>query len=193
MRAARATHCSRSIPLVAVVALIYSRAPVAAYYRYNKEAYRNAVALNHTLARNALVVIGHYGPDVQYYIDRFGWEEDPLLWTPFDEESAIRKGARYFISIEDHRLRRNLELCAWLQRFPVVVRSGALARLRDRLDEGYAASASVLARVSPGRADRRGPQFLGCARPLQAGYGPMTLKLWSSELKACGSTEMLPR
>ena len=67
----------------------------------------------------ALVVIGHYGPDVQYYIDRFGWEEDPALWTPFDEESAIAKGARYFISIEDNRLRRNLELCAWLQRFPV--------------------------------------------------------------------------
>jgi hypothetical protein len=113
------------VPIVAVVALIYSRAPVAAYYHYNKEAYRNAVALNHALARNALVVIGHYGPDVQYYIDRFGWEEDPLLWTPFDEESAIRKGAHYFISIEDRRLRRNLELCAWLQRFPVVAESGA--------------------------------------------------------------------
>ena len=42
---------------------------------------------------------------MQYYIDRFGWEEDPALWTPFDEESAIRKGARYFISIEDGRLR----------------------------------------------------------------------------------------
>ncbi len=55
---------------------------------------------------------------MQYYIDRFGWEEDPALWTPFDEESAIRKGARYFISIEDNRLRNNLELCAWLQRFP---------------------------------------------------------------------------
>ncbi|MGA8574718.1 MAG: glycosyltransferase family 39 protein [Candidatus Cybelea sp.] len=113
------------VPVVAVVALIYSRAPVAAYYGYNKAAYRNAAALNRTLAPDALVVIGHYGPDVQYYVDRFGWEEDPLLWTPFDEESAIRKGARYFISIEDRRLRRNLELCAWLQRFPVVVTSGA--------------------------------------------------------------------
>jgi hypothetical protein len=56
---------------------------------------------------------------VQYYINRFGWEEDPLLWTPFDEQSAIRKGARYFISVEDNRLRRNVELCAWLQRFPM--------------------------------------------------------------------------
>jgi hypothetical protein len=106
------------VPVLALAALFGSRAPVAAYYDYNKEAYRNAVALDRALPPGALVVIGHYGPDVQYYIDRFGWEEDPLLWTPFDEESAIRKGARYFISIEDNRLRRNLELCAWLQRFP---------------------------------------------------------------------------
>jgi hypothetical protein len=108
------------VPLVAFGALLGSRAPVAAYYRFNRQAYRDAVDLNHRLPANALVVIGHYGPDVQYYIDRFGWEEDPMLWTPFDEESAISKGARYFISIEDSRLRHNLELCAWLQRFPLL-------------------------------------------------------------------------
>jgi len=108
------------VPALALTLLIQSPAPVAAYYRYNKQVYRNAVYLDGTLPKNALVVIGHYGPDVQYYIDRFGWEEDPALWTPFDEESAIRKGARYFISIEDNRLRRNLELCAWLQRFPIL-------------------------------------------------------------------------
>lgn len=107
-------------PLVAFAALMFDRGPVATYYRYNKEVYRNAVSLNHTLPDNALVVIGHYGPDVQYYIDRFGWEEDPYLWTPFDEESAVRKGARYFISIEDRRLHANLELCAWLHRFPLI-------------------------------------------------------------------------
>ncbi len=107
------------VPLIAAGALVASRAPVAAYYSYNAQAYQNALALNRTLEPNALVVIGHYGPDVQYYIDRFGWEEDPLLWTPFDEESAIRKGARYFISIEDGRLRHNMELCAYLRRFPV--------------------------------------------------------------------------
>ena len=72
------------------------------------------------LDKNALVVVAHYGPDVLYYINRYGWEEDPALWTPFDEESAIEKGARYFISIEDRRLRRNDDLCAWLQRFPMV-------------------------------------------------------------------------
>ena len=107
------------VPLAALAVLLTSRAPVAAYYQYNREAYRNALELDRTLPPDALVVIAHYGADVQYYIDRFGWEEDPLLWTPFDEESAIAKGARYFVAVEDRRLRHNLELCAWLQRFPV--------------------------------------------------------------------------
>jgi hypothetical protein len=112
------------VPLAALVALLTSRAAVAAYYSYNAQAYRNAVELDRTLPPGALVVIAHYGADVQYYIDRFGWEEDPLLWTPFDEESAIAKGARYFIAVEDRRLRHNLELCAWLQRFPVTTTQG---------------------------------------------------------------------
>jgi 4-amino-4-deoxy-L-arabinose transferase-like glycosyltransferase len=107
------------VPLALALALATSRAPVAAYYAYNAQAYHEGLALDRALAPDALVVIGHYGPDLQYYIDRFGWEEDPLLWTPFDEQSAMRKGARYFISVEDRRLRHNLELCAWLQRFPV--------------------------------------------------------------------------
>ena len=105
---------------VLVIAMLFDgRNAVARYYHYNRSAYGNAVLLSTTLAPKTLVVMGHYGPDVLYYIDRFGWEEDPMLWTPFDEESAIHKGARYYISIEDNRLRRNLELCAWLQRFPV--------------------------------------------------------------------------
>ncbi len=108
------------VPLLAVATLLQARAAVAPYYRYSKAVYRNAVALDRTLDPGALIVIGHYGPDVQYYIDRFGWEEDPSLWTPFDEESAIRKGARYFVSIEDNRLRANADLCAWLQRFPLL-------------------------------------------------------------------------
>ena len=110
------------VPIVAIATVVQARAAVEPYYSYNKQAYRNAVFLDHTLDPKALVVIGHYGPDVLYYINRYGWEEDPALWTPFDEESAIRKGARYYISIEDNRLRRNTELCAWLQRFPVLNR-----------------------------------------------------------------------
>ena len=96
-----------------------SHGAVRPYYEYNKQTYANAIALDKTLDPKALVVMGHYGPDVLYYINRYGWEEDPSVWTPFDEESAIKKGARYFISIEDNRLRRNTDLCAWLSRFPV--------------------------------------------------------------------------
>lgn len=108
------------VPIIALFALAQSEAAIAPYYHYNKQAYTNAVFLNQTLDKNALIVLGHYGPDVLYVINRYGWEEDPMLWTPFDEESAIRKGARYFVSIEDNRLRRNTELCAWMQRFPVL-------------------------------------------------------------------------
>lgn len=90
------------------------------YYFYSKNVYRNAVALDKTLAAGALVVMGHYDPSVLYYIGRFGWEEDPYLWTPFDEQSAIRKGARYFIAIENNRFTANVELCAWMQRFPLL-------------------------------------------------------------------------
>jgi hypothetical protein len=109
-----------AIGVVAAVALLTGAYAIAPYYRYNSAAYRNALVLDSALPTDALVVIGHYGPDVQYYLDRFGWEEDPALWTPFDEQSAIRKGARYFVSIEDNRLRRNLDLCAWLSRFPAL-------------------------------------------------------------------------
>ena len=108
------------VPLVALLTLVQGRAAVAPYYRYNALAYQNAVTLSHSLAPKALVVMGHYGPDILYYMDRYGWEEDPAAWTPFDEESAIRKGARYFVSIEDGRLRSNPDLCAWLQRFPLL-------------------------------------------------------------------------
>ncbi|MDE2480762.1 MAG: glycosyltransferase family 39 protein [bacterium] len=107
-------------PLIALVCFAQGQAAIRPYYAYSKATYRNAVALDATLARGALVVVAHYGPDVLYYINRYGWEEDPSLWTPFDEESAIKKGARYFISIEDNRMRRNADLCAWLQRFPVL-------------------------------------------------------------------------
>ncbi|MBV9332399.1 MAG: hypothetical protein JO146_00175, partial [Candidatus Eremiobacteraeota bacterium] len=113
------------MPVVALAALVASRAPVAPYYEYNRDAYRNAVAIDVALPRDAIIVMGHYGPDVQYYINRFGWQEDPLLWTPFDEESAIRKGARYFISVEENRVQSNAELCAWLQRFPLLQYGGA--------------------------------------------------------------------
>lgn len=108
------------VPLLAFGAFAQGRAAIRPYYEYSKDAYVNATHLDRVLAPDALVVLGHYGPDVLYYLHRYGWEEDPRNWTPFDEQSAIRKGARYFISVEDNRLRLNMDLCAWLQRFPVL-------------------------------------------------------------------------
>jgi 4-amino-4-deoxy-L-arabinose transferase-like glycosyltransferase len=107
-----------ALAAIALVAIVSGRAAVAKYYLYSKNVYRQAAALNRTLPAGALVVMGHYDPSVLYYLNRKGWEEDPYLWTPFDEQSAIRKGARAFIAIEANRLARNVELGAWLERFP---------------------------------------------------------------------------
>jgi hypothetical protein len=113
-------YAAAVLGIVALAAVIYqNREIIRPYYHYNKAVYRNAIALNATLMPGALIVMGHYDPSVLYYIGRYGWEEDPYLWTPFDEQSAIRKGARYFIAIEKNRFNRNVELCAWMQRFPV--------------------------------------------------------------------------
>lgn len=107
--------------LLALAGTTYeNRRIVQPYYHYSARVYRDAVALRHELAPGALVVMGHYDPSVLYYIGHYGWEEDPYLWTPFDEESAIRKGARYYIAIERNRFDKNVELCAWMQRFPVL-------------------------------------------------------------------------
>jgi hypothetical protein len=105
--------------LIALLAIVTGEKAIAGYYRYSKVVYRRAKALDATLPPKALVVMGHYDPSVLYYIDRKGWEEDPYVWTPFDEQSAIRKGARAFIAIEPHRLARNVELSHWLLRFPL--------------------------------------------------------------------------
>jgi len=120
-----AKYACAGLALAAFTAMVFqNREIVKPYYHYSKSVYRNAIALDRALPAAALVVMGHYDPSVLYYIGRFGWEEDPYLWTPFDEQSAIRKGARYFIAIERNRFYRNLELCAWMQRFPLL-RSGA--------------------------------------------------------------------
>ena len=107
--------------------VLLGRAEVHAYYHFNRDVYARARALDERLEPGSLIVMAHYDPSVLYYIDRKGWEEDPLLWTPFDEESAIRKGARAFVAIEDARLRRNVELCTWLRRFPLAPWAGTWA------------------------------------------------------------------
>ncbi len=114
-------YAAAVVGLLALAATIYqNRQIVAPYYRYSKAVYRDAIALDGTLRPGLLVVMGHYDPSVLYYIGHYGWEEDPYLWTPFDEQSAIRKGARYYIDIERNRFNKNVELCAWMQRFPVL-------------------------------------------------------------------------
>jgi hypothetical protein len=112
---AAAVALGLAIPLV-----VANRQLVTPYYRYNGGVYRRAVALDRSLDKRVLVVMGHYDPSVLYYINRKGWEEDPLLWRPFDQQSAIRKGARYYISIEHERLQKNPDLYHWLARFPIV-------------------------------------------------------------------------
>ena len=112
--------------LVALAALFTGYREIAPYYHWNHANYVRAKMLDATLAPGVLVVMGHYDPSILYTIGRKGWEEDPRLWTPFDEESAIRKGARYYISIEDKRLRAgNLELYCYLARFPLLDPSAA--------------------------------------------------------------------
>ncbi len=119
---------NRSMFALAGVVLAFmiflDRAAVHEYYQRKPAVYRAARALDAALPPGILVVMAHYDPSVLYYINRKGWEEDPALWTPFDEQSAIRKGARAFISIEDRKMRQNLDLCHWLERFPVINPSG---------------------------------------------------------------------
>ncbi len=107
--------------VVWLVALAAGYREIAPYYKWSRANYVRAKALDATLAPGTLIVMGHYDPSILYTINRKGWEEDPHLWTPFDEQSAIRKGARYFVAVEKQRLRQtNLELYCWLSRFPVL-------------------------------------------------------------------------
>lgn len=103
-----------------LIALYAGRREIAPYYVWSANVYTRSIALDKTLDPGALIVIGHYDPSLMYYIRRKGWMEDPYLWTPFDEQSAIRKGARYFIAVEPKRLARNVELAHWLERFPLL-------------------------------------------------------------------------
>jgi hypothetical protein len=121
-----ATTPNARLTAVAIVAVLWlamlyvDGREIAPYYVWSKNVYVRSIALDAELAPGALIVVGHYDPSLMYYIRRKGWMEDPYLWTPFDEQSAIRKGARYFIAVEPRRLARNVELAHWLERFPVL-------------------------------------------------------------------------
>ena len=110
--------------LALAIAVANNKTQILPYYKYKGAVYLEAKRLDRVLAPGALVVVAHYDPSILYYVNRKGWEEDPYLWTPFDEQSAIRKGARYFIAIEKNRFERNVELYAWMQRFPLLPGNG---------------------------------------------------------------------
>jgi hypothetical protein len=118
----------RTVPAGAWIALAaavfiagyISMLELAPYYVWNPRVYASATQLDRDLAPGSIIVMGHYGPDVLYLINRKGWEEDPVLWTVHDMKSAIAKGARYFVAVEPARLRANPELYSFLERFPKV-------------------------------------------------------------------------
>jgi len=95
------------------------------YYTWSRGVYAAADEVRMTIDPGALIVMGHYDPSVLYTIGHRGWEEDPLVWSVADMQSAMRKGARYYIAVEVPRLRANRPLYSFLQRFArVPVRSG---------------------------------------------------------------------
>jgi hypothetical protein len=95
------------------------------YYTWSRPVYAAAGELDRRLDPGTLVIMGHYDPSVLYTIGRKGWEEDALLWTVRDTQSAINKGAAYFIGVEVPRLKANRPLYRYLQQFTrVPVSSG---------------------------------------------------------------------
>lgn len=183
------------VPVIALLFLVTTRSPVEAYYAYNASAYRGALLLDRSLPPDALLVIAHYGPDLQYYMNRFGWEEDPLLWTPFDEESAIAKGARYFVAVEGTRLDHNLELCAYLQRFRALRWNGPWTiYVTDPSNERAGAMTFWRAFRSAERAGR-GRAYLDDTGVCKSAGSAAAFELQSvnSARNASGPTAMLPR
>jgi hypothetical protein len=112
--------------LTALFVIIYANMlEVHPYYTWSRPVYAAASELERRLDPGTLVVMGHYDPSVLYTIGHKGWEEDPMLWTVRDTQSAIKKGAAYFIGVEVPRLKANRPLYAYLQQFArVPVSSG---------------------------------------------------------------------
>jgi 4-amino-4-deoxy-L-arabinose transferase-like glycosyltransferase len=157
--------------VVWAIALVTGYREIAPYYRWSAANYVRAKTLDATLAPGALVVMGHYDPSILYTMNRKGWEEDPKLWTPFNEQSAIRKGARYYISVEHARLKQtNLELYCWLARFPVLDPKAA-----------WPVYETDLAKVLPGAEDR----WRAFRRREMAGEFANWRRVWKSAPDPC--------
>jgi Dolichyl-phosphate-mannose-protein mannosyltransferase len=123
---ARASALSIAGGIVALFVITYANMlEIHEYYTWSRPVYAAAGELDRKLDSDVLVVMGHYDPSVLYTIGRKGWEEDAIAWTVHDTQSAIRKGAAYFIGVEVPRLKANRPLFAYLQHFArVPVSSG---------------------------------------------------------------------
>ncbi|HXM19440.1 MAG TPA: glycosyltransferase family 39 protein [Candidatus Tumulicola sp.] len=112
----RAVACA-ALAVATFVAVYVNMLEIHPYYTWSRPVYRAAAELKATLLPDTLIVMGHKDPSVLYLIGRKGWEEDPLDWTVFDMQSAIAKGARYFVAIEVNRFHANKQLYRYMQRF----------------------------------------------------------------------------
>jgi hypothetical protein len=112
--------------VIAVFVVAYANMlEVHPYYTWSRPVYSAAGELDRKLDPGTLIVMGHYDPSVLYTINRKGWEEDALSWSVHDTQSAMRKGAAYFVGVEVPRLKANRPLYAYLQHFArVPVSSG---------------------------------------------------------------------
>jgi 4-amino-4-deoxy-L-arabinose transferase-like glycosyltransferase len=111
--------------VAALLAVYAGMLEVHPYYTWSRAVYAAANEVRTAIEPGTLIVMGHYDPSVLYTIGHRGWEEDPLVWSVADMQSAIRKGARYYVAVEVPRLRANRPLYGFLQRFArVPVRSG---------------------------------------------------------------------
>ncbi len=186
------------IPALAAAVLAQSPAAVAAYYAYNPKAYQNAVTLDRALPPGALVVIGHYGPDIQYYIDRFGWEEDPLSLDAVRRRERHCQGRPLLYLDRRRPLAPQSRAMRVARALPGHRRTRPLARLPNGPVAHRAQRRILLARLSPGRTRRSGTRLPRFARRLrdarERGIERYNALRLSRRLRnASGCTAMLPR
>ncbi len=159
--------------LLWLVAALAGYREIAPYYRWSRVNFVRAKQLDATLAPGALVVMGHYDPSILYTIGRKGWEEDPHLWTPFDEQSAIRKGRTLLHRGRARALEADEPRAVLLAlAFPGPRPERGVARVRDGSRQGAARRGGPLARVPP---PRDGGRLRELAPRLEDGAGSVRL------------------
>ncbi len=182
------------VPLVAFAVLVQGRGAVAAYYRYDKQVYRNAAALNAALPKDAIVVIGHYGPE-RAILRRplwMGGRPGAVDAVRRRERDPQRGSVLHLDRGSAHaRQQRPVRLAAAL---PGADGPWAVADLPNGSGPRVIARRRVVARISQGAARGERPGVLQSPRRVRGyDYGPIALNVSSSDRNASGSTAMLPR